>query len=484
MRVLEKLNPNKVFYYFEEISQIPRGSGNEKAISDYIVEFAKDRGLFVYQDSAYNVIIKKSGTKGYEDSQAVVLQGHIDMVCEKNNDVPHDFTKDPLKLKVEGDFVTADGTTLGADDGIAVAYMLALLDEDGIKHPPLECLFTTDEEAGMKGAIQFDGSVLTGKRLINLDTEEEGKLLVSCCGGMKVTTQININYEEVSSELMPLFIKIRGLKGGHSGSDIHLQRANANKLMGRVLKAISEVSVKVSKVNGGLMDNAISRECDALIFVEGHKVEGLKAIVDNMKATFIHEYKGVEDSIDILVEDVCGDIKYIAFDEITRKAVVDMLILIPYGVKTMSVDIEGLVESSNNIGVLRTMEDTVDFICAVRSSVASRKQLIFDEIETIGNLVNGKTFATSSYPGWEFNPNSEILAVTKEVFREFYKKEPVVEAIHAGLECGLFAEKIDGMDMISIGPDIFDAHTPDERICISSTERVWEFLKLLLEKLK
>ena len=403
MRVLEKLNPNKVFYYFEEISQIPRGSGNEKAISDYIVEFAKDRGLFVYQDSAYNVVIKKAGTKGYEDSQAVVLQGHIDMVCEKNNDVSHDFTKDPLKLKVEGDFVTADGTTLGADDGIAVAYMLALLDEDGIKHPPLECLFTTDEEAGMKGAIQFDGSVLTGKRLINLDTEEEGKLLVSCCGGMKVTTQININYEEVSSELMPLFIKIRGLKGGHSGSDIHLQRANANKLMGRVLKAISEVSVKVSKVNGGLMDNAISRECDALIFVEGHKVEGLKAIVDNMKANFIHEYKGVEDSIDILVEDVCGDIKYIAFDEITRKAVVDMLILIPYGVKTMSVDIEGLVESSNNIGVLRTMEDTVDFICAVRSSVASRKQLIFDEIETIGNLVNGKTFATSSYPGWEFN---------------------------------------------------------------------------------
>lgn len=484
MRVLEGLKPEKVFYYFEEISRIPRGSGNEKAISDYIVTFAKDRGLFVHQDNANNVVIKKSGSKGYENSLAVILQGHIDMVCEKNSDVSHDFIKEGLKLHVDGDFVFAEGTTLGADNGIAVAYMLALLDDDTISHPPIECVFTTDEEVGMKGAIALDTSILEGKRLINMDTEEEGKLLVSCCGGMKITTELPVIYEDVPSDFKPYFIKIRGLKGGHSGSDIHLQRANAEKLMGRVMAALDDVDVRFSKVNGGLMDNAIARECDALVFLKEDISDNVKSILVDIETKFIHEYTGVEEGIKVFMEETVEEIEYKAFDTKTKNSVRDMLILIPYGVITMSMNIPGLVESSNNIGIVRTEKDCIKFICAARSSVASRKDIIFNEIDTIGRILGGKTYATSTYPAWEFNPNSELLAITKDVFRDFYKKEPVVEAIHAGLECGLFAEKIKGIDMISIGPDMFDVHTPDERLKISSTESTWEFLKALLSRLK
>lgn len=484
MRVLENLKPEKVFYYFEEISNIPRGSGNEKAISDYIVNFAKERGLFVYQDDAWNVLIRKKGTKGYENSETVILQGHIDMVCEKNNDVVHDFSSEGLKLCVDGDFVSAKGTTLGGDDGIAVAYMLAVLDDDTVSHPPVECLFTTDEEVGMKGAIAFDASILEGRKLINLDTEEEGHILVSCCGGMKVTTKIPAVYENVSSDLIPCYIKIRGLKGGHSGADIHLQRANANKLMGRVLESVKDFDVKVSKVNGGLMDNAISRECDAFVFVDESKMGEISNVLSNIEKTFVHEYKGVDEDIKVNIEKVNGEFEYVAFDDITVSKIIDMLTLIPYGVSTMSMGIKGLVESSNNIGILRTVNNNIEFVCAVRSSIASRKDIILNQIETAGRLLGGETIVTSAYPAWEFNPDSELLKITKKVYTDFYKKEPIVEAIHAGLECGLFAEKVNGIDMISIGPDIFDVHTPDERLKISSTESTWEFLKAILASLK
>ena len=484
MGVLDNLEPIKVFYYFEEISKIPRGSGNEKEISDYIVNFARDRNLEYHQDKFYNVILKKKATKGYEKSEPVIIQAHIDMVCEKNNDISHNFLLDEIEINFKDDFIFANGTTLGADNGIGVAYILALLDSYDIEHPFLECIFTTCEESGLEGAKNIDISIIKGKRLINLDSEEDNKIVVSCCGGMRVTTNLPIHFESIDRTLKPFFIKIRGLKGGHSGSDIHLQRANANKLMGRILEYINDINYRLAYINGGLMDNAITRESDAIIFINEDDFKKINLKIQNIKNIFINEYKYIEEDIDIIFESLNYEIEYKAFDEKTKNAVKNILIMIPYGVISMNIAIKGVVESSSNIGILKTDEQYVKFISAIRSSVDSKKEYIFNLINILGNIFDAKSIITSSYPSWEFNENSKLLDITKNVFFNYYNKEPIIEAIHAGLECGIFAEKLEGIDMISIGPNLFDVHTPDEKLSISSTKKVWEFLKLLLRNLK
>ena len=484
MNVLNGLGTDKVFYYFEEICDIPHGSFHEKALSDYIVSFAKERGLYYRQDERYNVVIKKPGSKGYENAPALIIQGHIDMVCEKNADTEHDFLTEPLKLYIDGDFIKAKGTTLGADNGIAVAYMLAILDNDTMEHPPVECVFTVEEEIGMGGATDFDAFDLEGKRFLNMDTEEEGHLMVSCCGGRRMRMYLPAERQAAPADKKAFIIRIRGLKGGHSGADIHLQRASANVLLGRLLHELKEAAAyDLVRADGGNMDNAICRESEAVLFIDPAAEKAVADMVAKLEKTFQDEYKERENGITITMEAVSEEIKEILTEE-TKDHIIAMLLLLPYGVQTMDCSMEGLVESSSNIGILRTEEEHIFIDNAVRGSVESRKEVICQKIEALGALCGAKVVGVNDYPGWQYNPDSKLLEIFKEVYTEKFGEAPKVVAIHAGLECGLFAKKIEGLDLISCGPDMFDVHTPDERLSISSTIRVWEYLKDVLKRLK
>lgn len=480
--MLLNLEPKSVFSFFEEISQIPRGSGNEQAISEYLEKFAIERNLEYVRDAANNVIIKKAGSKGYENSPAVILQGHMDMVCEKTDDSTHDFLKDPLKLKVEGDLLSATDTTLGADNGIAVAYCLAILDSDDIAHPPVEVVITTDEETGMSGARALDASVLKAKRLINIDSEEEGYLLVSCCGGRRVNLNFPVSREAVNG-FVTLNVNVGGLKGGHSGAEIHLQRANANKLMGRVLRKMGSVSdMRVISIKGGNVDNAITRDCNALISVKEADVEAVKEAAKEMAQMLTNEYRAVEDSVIVNVTEAASDM--LPLTKADSDKIVRVINLIPFGVRAMSADIKDLVETSSNLGIIATEEGNIRISNSVRSSVTSRKDMLCSKLEDIALLAGGSCEMRSDYPGWEFNPDSDLLKLFKSTYVDLYGKEPVVMAMHAGLECGLFAEKMPGVDMISIGPDMWDVHTPQERISIKSVASTWEFIKAVLKNMK
>ena len=483
MNVLDHLGCDKVFTYFEAVCDIPHGSFHEKELSDYIVAFAKERGLYCRQDARHNVIIKKPGTAGYEKSPALIIQGHIDMVCEKNADTEHDFLTEPLKLYIDGDDIKARGTTLGADNGIAVAYMLALLDAENMEHPPLECVFTVEEEIGMGGATDLDAFDLEGKRFLNMDTEEEGYLMVSCCGGRRLRMYLPAERKAASADKKTVAVRIRGLKGGHSGADIHLQRASANVLMGRLLLELREkIGYDLVQVNGGNMDNAICREAEAILCIDPAREGEAKERLAELQDIFWAEYKDRESDILLTMEETEAAAEVLTGE--VRDNIIALLQLLPYGVQTMDTNMEGLVESSSNIGILRTEEDHIFIDNAVRGSVESRKEAICKKIEVLGELCGAKVVGVNDYPGWQYNPDSELLKIFKEAWTEKFGKEPKVVAIHAGLECGLFAKKIPGLDLISLGPDMHDVHTPDERLSISSTIRVWEYLKYVLKKLK
>ena len=483
MNVLDHLGCDKVFYYFEAICDIPHGSFHEKELSDYIVAFAKERGLYCRQDARHNVVVKKPGTAGFEKSPALIIQGHIDMVCEKNADTEHDFLTEPLKLYIDGDDIKARGTTLGADNGIAVAYMLALLDAENMEHPPLECVFTVEEEIGMGGATDLDAFDLEGKRFLNMDTEEEGYLMVSCCGGRRMRMYLPAERKAASADKKTVAVRIRGLKGGHSGADIHLQRASANVLMGRLLLELREkIGYDLVQVNGGNMDNAICREAEAILCIDPAREGDAKERLAELQDIFWAEYKDRESDILLTMEETEAAAEVLTGE--VRDNIIALLQLLPYGVQTMDTNMEGLVESSSNIGILRTEEDHIFIDNAVRGSVESRKEAICKKIEVLGELCGAKVVGVNDYPGWQYNPDSELLKIFKEAWTEKFGKEPKVVAIHAGLECGLFAKKIPGLDLISLGPDMHDVHTPDERLSISSTIRVWEYLKYVLKKLK
>ena len=483
MNVLDHLGCDKVFTYFEAVCDIPHGSFHEKELSDYIVAFAKERGLYCRQDARHNVIIKKPGTAGYEKSPALIIQGHIDMVCEKNADTEHDFLTEPLKLYIDGDDIKARGTTLGADNGIAVAYMLALLDAENMEHPPLECVFTVEEEIGMGGATDLDAFDLEGKRFLNMDTEEEGYLMVSCCGGRRMRMYLPAERKAASAEKKTVAVRIRGLKGGHSGADIHLQRASANVLMGRLLLELREkIGYDLVQVNGGNMDNAICREAEAILCIDPAREGEAKERLAELQDIFWAEYKDRESDILLTMEETEAAAEVLTGE--VRDNIIALLQLLPYGVQTMDTNMEGLVESSSNIGILRTEEDHIFIDNAVRGSVESRKEAICKKIEVLGELCGAKVVGVNDYPGWQYNPDSELLKIFKEAWTEKFGKEPKVVAIHAGLECGLFAKKIPGLDLISLGPDMHDVHTPDERLSIFSTIRVWDYLKYVLKKLK
>ena len=473
-------NENKVFEYFEEIIKIPRGSGNEKEISDYIANFARERNLEAVQDSENNVIVKKNAFPEYEDKAPVILQGHIDMVCVKKSGIDHDFLKDPIKAVVNGDFISADGTSLGADDGIGVAYMLALLDSEDIPHPPLECVFTADEEVGMGGAKSLDMSGLNGRRLINIDSENEGVFCVSCAGGVRVNLTIPLEWDaEKPSDFKGFDIKITGLLGGHSGSDIHLQRASAIKLMGRILNRISgETEIRIADISGGSADNAIAAFAQAEIFV--NKDYHLEETLNQLKKEFNREYKSAGESIYLSMEEARPE-RILTTDASER--IIKALVLIPYGVNTVSLEMENLVESSCNPGVVSM--DGKEFLikCAVRSSTDIRKRVQAENIKILASLVGGRTWEQGDYPSWEYNPDSRLMDFVPKLYEKMFGKNAKIESIHAGLECGVFAGKIPGIDMISFGPDLFEVHSVNERLSISSAERMWDFLKEILKNI-
>lgn len=485
MAILENLKPQAVFNYFEEITQIPRGSGNEKGISDYLVNFGKSLGLETVQDEHLNVIIRKPATKGYENAKGVIIQGHMDMVCEKNKDTIHDFENDPLKLRIEGDNIFATGTTLGADNGIAVAYGMAVLASNDIAHPAIELLVTTDEEAGMSGAMGLDGKHITGKILLNIDSEEEGEILVSCAGGVRTKATLDLIWEPVNEELKAVELRIRGLKGGHSGMEINKERGNSNKLLGRVLaRAIKEVPFNIGLINGGSKNNAIPREAEALLLIEETNVSKLKELAKHFDTIFKNELRTQDSDVRVEFEEQSEVPTEMFTAQCTKKAI-DILNLIPNGVDTMSVDILGLVQSSTNIGVVTTTENAVEYDSATRSSVATLKEELVERARRIVELAGGRFETASDYPAWEYNPKSEIRDIAKDVYKKVTGEEPHFTAIHAGVECGLLSEKVEGgLDMISFGPNMWDVHTPNEHLSISSVEHVWKFLIELLKELK
>lgn len=483
MNILQNLEPKSVFKYFEEISQIPRGSGNEKSISDYLVSVAKKLNLEVIQDKALNVIIKKPGTEGYENSETVILQGHMDMVCEKNKGTDHDFQKDPLKLRVVDDMVYATDTTLGADNGIAVAYALAILESTDIPHPPIEVLITTDEETGMSGAMAISKEHINGKILLNLDNEEEGHLLVSCAGGIRSKHTLNVTLEDAGDYNNFLHIAVRGLKGGHSGMEINKERGNSNKIMGRILKSLLSLDYKLVSVNGGSKNNAIPREADAIIALKLEDVAKAKELINNWNPILLNELKTQDPCVNISILENTENVEKVFTKESTEKTV-NLLYLIPNGINSNSVEIKNLVESSTNLGVVTTEGNKVEFDSAIRSSVASLKDEIVLRSKTIAELIGADFETTAGYPEWQYDNESKVRGICQDVYKRMYGKDAKIVAIHAGVECGLFNEKLGKLDMISFGPDLYDVHTPQEHMSITSVKNVWDYLLEVLKALK
>lgn len=480
MRALENCEPKRVFYYFEELCKIPHGSGNTKQISDYLVSFAKEHGLEYVQDEMNNVVIYKPATKGYEDAPAVILQGHMDMVCEKRPDVEHDFTKDPLNISVQDGYVTANGTTLGGDDGIAVAYGLALLESEDIAHPALEVLITVDEEIGLLGAEGIDCSVLKGKRLINLDSEAEGSLWISCAGGLSGISTIPV--QRVEAEGQKAAVKITGLMGGHSGAEIDKKRANANVLMGRFLYSLQkETAYEIISLAGGQKDNAITREADAELLVED--INAVKACAEKLQKGFREEYAGTDEKITVEITDL-GAASAKVLHPTSREKVLFFLMEVPFGIQKMSGTIDGLVETSTNIGIVKLGEDEFLGSSSVRSSVEAAGVALSDKICYLTEFLGGEYTVQGAYPAWEYRKDSPLRDRMVEVYEEMYGEKPNVVAIHAGLECGLFYKKIEGLDCVSLGPNMKDIHTSEEMLDIASTERVWKYLVKVLEYLK
>ncbi len=477
---LEQMDYKGIFKYFSEISKIPRGSGNEVEISEYLVSFAKSRGLMYNKDSANNVIIIKEASPGYENEAAIMLQGHMDMVCEKRKDGTHDFLKDGIKLLVDGDYLHADGTTLGADNGIAVAYILALLSDDNLKHPRIEAVITTDEEVGMNGAKALDLSSLKAEYMINLDSEEEGYLLASCAGGLTGTCTLPL--KRVTEEGKVIKVNIGGLKGGHSGMDIVNNRSNANKILARLLFDLREkASFGVIHMEGGYKDNVIPREAFAKLLIASEDYKQISDSIGEIMQIYKKELESSEPELDYGIEDL-GDGKYETLHPTSFEKLLFILTQIPYGVQVMSSDIEGLVESSLNLGIFRLEEEEAIICNSVRSSKSSYKYYISNKLKYLVEFLGGDYIVRSEYPAWEYKKKSKLREHLKKHYKEMYGKDMKVEAIHAGLECGLIAEKMPGIDIVSIGPDMSRVHTIDERVSISSTIRVYKFLERIIEE--
>ncbi len=480
MSVLSHLEPKRVFHYFEEITKTPHGSGNTDKISEFCENFAKENCLKYIRDQFNNVIIYKNGTKGYENSEPIILQGHIDMVCQKAENKAIDFFNDGLDVFVDGDFVKADGTTLGADNGIAVAMIMAILESENYPHPPIEAVFTTDEETGMDGALGLDMSILKGKKMINLDSEEDDTMTVSCCGGLCLKAEIP--FERKSMLGSKVILVIKGLQGGHSGVEIHKGRVNANSLMGRVLNHLRNgVAFNLISFNGGDKTNAITNLCKAEFLTENPSAltKEISSFISVLKKEFSSREPNFTAEIDV-IENARENI----IDGNIADKFISVLATAPQGVMTMSADIPDLVETSTNLGVVVTEENNLVIRHSFRSNKASAIEYLKEQVTALYRNINCSIECYGEYPSWEFKSNSALQELYKECYKEHFNKDVNVAAIHAGLECGVFSSAIEGLDCISIGPNMFDVHTVNEKLSVSSTENLFNVLLSLLKILK
>ena len=475
---LAGLQPAAVFGYFEEICSMPHGSGNTKIISDYLVNFAKEQGLRYIQDELNNVIIFVPGTGGLEDHAPVIIQGHMDMVCEKDADCPIDMETQGLDIAHDGDYIFARGTTLGGDDGIAVAFAMALAADKSIVHPPLELVITVDEETGMYGAAGIDLSGLKGRMLLNIDSEEEGIFTVSCAGGARSTIRVPAARRPVYGPCVRLVVK--DLQGGHSGVEIHKNRANATKVMGQLLRRISEkMPLALTAFGGGSKDNAIPRTCEATFVALGNNLEFINEIAAELQAEIRANFAEPEAVVEAYNVDAMGGNAVSVEDS---KKLIELICTVPNSVQAMSTQIPGLVQTSLNLGVAK-LADELSLTFSVRSSVNQEKQALLDALRGIADQFGGSYSQTGEYPAWEYKEDSVLRDTMVKVYAGLYGKQAEVVAIHAGLECGLLGEKLPGLDAVSIGPEMHDIHTSRERLGIASVGRTWEFVKEVLKAL-
>jgi len=478
---IKGLEPKILWERFAEIAQVPRPSKKEEKIREHLKNLLNKLNISFKEDKVGNIVASVPASEGYENAPTVVLQGHVDMVCEKNNETAHNFDNDPIKLIREGDWITADGTTLGSDNGIGVAAGLALITDNEAVHGPLELLMTIDEETGLTGASNLEPGFITGNILLNLDSEEDGAFYVGCSGGVDTLAKFQIEWEDCPVNYKSYKLLVTGLKGGHSGLDIEKGRGNAIKILGRTLDALSETGYYVSGFEGGNLRNAIPREANAVISLEASKENMAIEIVKEFQKTVYNELKTSDSGIKIILTPLEENPKQI-FTKSFQNKIVDTIIALPHGVIAMSQDIPGLVDTSTNVATINTEEDLLKFGTSQRSSVNSANEYIARNVRAIFNLAGAETDTNDGYPGWKPNLDSEILKISKEVFKSLFNKEPEIKAIHAGLECGILEGKNPGLDMVSFGPTIEGAHSPDERVNIPTVAKFYDLLKGILKR--
>lgn len=479
---MKNLQPQGLWSNFYDLTQIPRPSGQKEEVSAFLANYGRSLGLETIVDEIGNVIIRKPASPGYENHHGVILQGHMDMVPQKNNDTVFDFAKDPIEAYIDGEWVTAKGTTLGADNGIGVAAAMAILADKNVVHPPLEVLVTVDEETGMYGAFALEGGLLQGKTLLNLDSEAEGELYVGCAGGVDTTAKFAYTPVEVEEGDVAVKVSVTGCKGGHSGCDIHLQRANANKLLFRFLKeAVANYEARLASVEGGSLRNAIPREASAIITIPAEGLDEVMDLVAEFEDLFVAEYDGLEDNIRFMAEQV--ECPATELPEDVQDFLIHAITACPHGVYRVIPEMPDVVETSNNLAMLKTEDNCVTVYCLTRSSVESRKEELQEIIHSVFALAGAEVEFSGSYPGWKPNLKSHILEVMKQTYQENYGVEPRVIIIHAGLECGIIGRNYPGMDMISFGPTIKYPHSPDERVNIATVAKFYDYLLATLKAL-
>ncbi|MBK7103846.1 MAG: aminoacyl-histidine dipeptidase [Ignavibacteriae bacterium] len=480
-KAIAKLKPELLWQHFYELSQIPRPSKREHKAVEFVKQFAQKNNFKFKEDKVGNVLIFVPASKGKEKSPTIVLQGHVDMVCEMNKGTKHDFDKDPIKLINTGEWIKADGTTLGADNGIGVAAaMTVALDKTSV-HGPLELLFTIDEETGMTGVKEIQPKFISGKTLLNMDSEEDGAFYVGCSGGQDTAGSFKIDYKKAKKEFEAYEILITGLKGGHSGLDIIQQRANSIKLLGHFLSQLN-FKFQIAQINGGSLRNAIPREAEAIILIDPKNLANLKKIIKDFVSKSLLEFKTVDPDLKIILKKSENKISKVFKSELKEK-LINVLLALPHGVISMSPDIPNLVETSTNLATLKIEEKVLTIGTSQRSSIESAKNKIADSVKSVFKLADAKLTEGDGYPGWQPNMDSNLLKVSKKVYKQMFKKEPEIKAIHAGLETGLLGAKFPGLDMISFGPTIQGAHSPDEKVNIKDVEKFYNLLKGILKEL-
>ncbi len=481
--LFEDLKPSGLWKHFEQILKIPHCSENEKGLGDYIIRVAEQNNLAWKRDTAGNVVVTKDATPGYENSVGVILQGHLDMVCEKNSDVKFDFSRDPIQAEIRKDWIQAKGTTLGSDNGIGLSAALAIMEDKELQHPPMEFLFTVEEETGLIGAAQIQPDFLSGKRLLNLDSEEEGEFTIGCAGGADSEISLPLQRKQIQNGDL-CRVKLFGLRGGHSGIDINQGRGNAIKLLARMLwQAEKIMPFNLISFEGGNLRNAIPREACADLRVDSEQFEALSSLFKEAYDKINFEVKAVEDGIKFSFEKIDED-RPDPLHPSSQKVLISILLSIPHGVMAKHPEIKDLVETSSNLASCITGETHAEIICSSRSSTASAIEATRDTIAAACKLAGAQITQPEGYPGWTPNLQSSLLKIMKDVYTKKFQKEPKIGAIHAGLECGIIGEKFSGMDMISFGPTIEHPHSPEERVHLGSTELFWEFLTTVLAELK